>query len=181
MTQRERDRLVALKKAKKLITWREAAAEMGVTRGARAAAAQAHEAERRRRGSRLARQTVESTDRQRHARADRADSVGGRLPRFGPTLASEYLGKKHSIEIGREALRQLMAQAGLWRPRRRKPEQPRVWRERRSRLGELVQWDTSDHDWLEGRGDKLYLIDMIDDGTSRLVARFVRHDSPRRT
>jgi len=40
-----------------------------------------------------------------------------------------------------------------------------------------VQWDTSEHDWLEGRGEKLYLIVMIDDATSRLFARFVRHDS----
>ena len=52
-----------------------------------------------------------------------------------------------------------------------------AWRPRRSRFGELVQWDTSEHDWLEGRGEKLYLIVMIDDATSRLFARFVRHDS----
>jgi hypothetical protein len=41
----------------------------------------------------------------------------------------------------------------------------------------MVQWDTSDHNWLEGRGDKLYLIHMIDDATSELTARFARHDS----
>ena len=40
-----------------------------------------------------------------------------------------------------------------------------------------MQWDTSDHDWLEGRGETIYLISMIDDATSRLFARFVRHDS----
>jgi hypothetical protein len=40
-----------------------------------------------------------------------------------------------------------------------------------------VQWGTSEHDWLEGRGEKLYLIAMIDDATSRLFGRFVRHDS----
>ena len=51
------------------------------------------------------------------------------------------------------------------------------WRPRRSGFGELVQWDTSEHDWLEGRGEKLYLIAMIEDATSRLLARFVRHDS----
>jgi hypothetical protein len=39
-----------------------------------------------------------------------------------------------------------------------------------------VQWDTSEHAWLEGRGEKLYLIAMIDDATSRLFARLVRHD-----
>ena len=53
-----------------------------------------------------------------------------------------------------------------------------VWRERRARFSELLQWDTSDHDWLEGRGEeRLHLIHMIDDPTSRLLARFVRHDS----
>jgi len=44
-------------------------------------------------------------------------------------------------------------------------------------VGELVQWDTSEHDWLEGRGEKLYLIAMLDDATSRGLARFVCHDS----
>jgi hypothetical protein len=45
----------------------------------------------------------------------------------------------------------------------------------------LVQWDASLHDWLEGRGEKLYLIAMIDDATCRAqrapLARFVRRDS----
>jgi len=56
-------------------------------------------------------------------------------------------------------------------------EQAHVWRARRARYGELVQWDSSEHDWLEGRGEKLYLIAMIDDATSELTARFVRHNS----
>ena len=47
---------------------------------------------------------------------------------------------------------------------------------RRSRFGELVQGDTSEHDWVEGRGENLYLIAMIADAASRLFARFVRHD-----
>lgn len=51
-----------------------------------------------------------------------------------------------------------------------------VWRPREGRFGELVQWDTSEHDWLEGRREKPYLIVMIDDATSRLFARFVRND-----
>jgi hypothetical protein len=40
-----------------------------------------------------------------------------------------------------------------------------------------VPWDTSEHGWLEGRGERLYWIHMIDDATSELTARFVRHDS----
>jgi len=40
-----------------------------------------------------------------------------------------------------------------------------------------VQWDTSEHDWLEGRGGGLYPILMIDAATSSLQAWFVRSDS----
>lgn len=40
-----------------------------------------------------------------------------------------------------------------------------------------MQWDTSEHDWLEGRGPKIYLIAMVDDATSRGLARFAQHDS----
>jgi len=96
---------------------------------------------------------------------------------FGPTLASEYLSQRHQIHIGREALRKLMIEAGLWRGQQRQPEEIHAWRPRRSSRGEMVQWDTSEHEWLEGRGPKLYLIHMIDDATSELTARFVEHDS----
>jgi hypothetical protein len=41
----------------------------------------------------------------------------------------------------------------------------------------LGQWDTCNHDWLEGRGERLYLISMIEEATSRLYARFVTSDS----
>jgi hypothetical protein len=96
---------------------------------------------------------------------------------FGPTLASEYLGKKHGIAVSRETLRQWMKAAGLWRAHKQRMEEAHLYRPRRSRCGELVQWDTSDHDWLEGRGGRIYLIAMIDDATSRLYARFAACDS----
>jgi hypothetical protein len=92
-------------------------------------------------------------------------------------LAGEYLRQKHGIEASKETVRQWMMRAKLWRGKKQKVKQVHTWRPRRSRFGELVQWDTSEHDWLEGRGEKLYLIAMIDDATSRLFARFVRHDS----
>jgi hypothetical protein len=44
----------------------------------------------------------------------------------------------------------------------------------------LVQWDTSNHDWLEGRGEAVrYLVRWIDDATSRSGGRFVQHDGTR--
>jgi len=96
---------------------------------------------------------------------------------YGPTLAAEELAQKHGIAINRETLRRWLIEAKLWRRQRTRVEQAHVWRARRARYGELVQWDTSEHDWLEGRGEKLYLIAMIDDATSELTARFMHHDS----
>ena len=40
-----------------------------------------------------------------------------------------------------------------------------------------MQWDTSEHDWLEGRDENRYLIGMIDDASSELLAGFAPHDS----
>jgi hypothetical protein len=96
---------------------------------------------------------------------------------FGPTLAQEYLRDKHGIAVGRETLRQLMAEAKLWRVKKRRVETVHTWRARRSRFGEMVQWDTSEHEWLEGRGPRMKLIRLIDDTTSRTLLRFAEHDS----
>lgn len=104
--------------------------------------------------------------------------VGNEYADFGPTLASEYLGREHGLHLSRETLRNLLTQAGLWKPKRRKSRQVHVWRERRSCRGELVQWDTSVHAWLEERGPaKMYLVALVDDATSQLFARFVAADS----
>jgi len=96
---------------------------------------------------------------------------------FGPTLAAEYLQEKDGIAISKEALRQLLIEAGWWRCKRRRAEEVHVWRPRRSCRGELVQWDTSEHDWLEGRGPRLHLVAMVDDASSIAYSRFVRQDS----
>src|ERR1035441_10716812 len=55
---------------------------------------------------------------------------------FGPTLAAEYLRKKHGIEASKETVRQWMIQGKLWRAKAEKLEQVHVWRPRRSRYGE---------------------------------------------
>ena len=179
MTQAERDRLVALKKAKKkLITQKQAAEEIGVTerqvrrllrklrrKGDRAVI---HELRGRASNRKL------PAEMEQRAMTVLSDPV---YRGFGPTLAAEYLHKRHQITVSKETLRQWMAKAELWQAGRRRLVEVHPWRQRRSRWGELVQWDTSVHDWLEGRGEQIYLISMIDDATSRLFARFVRHDS----
>jgi transposase len=97
---------------------------------------------------------------------------------FRPTLAAEYLARETGIRISRETVRKLMMRAGIWRASPRKLQEVHMWRPRRSCRGELVQWDTSVHAWLEDRGpDKMYLVALIDDATSTLFARFVPADS----
>jgi transposase-like protein len=179
MTQADRDRLVTLKKAKKkLITQREAAEEMGlsVRHVKRLIYALKKHGDKAvvhgLRGRRSNRRIEEKIEKQA-VKILSAPVYEG----FGPTLAAEYLDKEHGIEVSKETARKWMIGGKLWRAKKEKVRQVHVWRPRRSRLGELVQWDTSEHEWLEGRGEKLYLIAMIDDATSRLYARFVRHDS----
>ena len=96
---------------------------------------------------------------------------------FGPTFAAEQLWKHHQIEVGKETLRGWMSEAGMWQPGSRRIQEVHGWRPRRSGFGELVQWDTFEHDWLEGRGPVRYLVRMIDDATSWSWGRFVDSDA----
>jgi transposase len=96
---------------------------------------------------------------------------------FGPTFAAEQLAKRHQIQVGKETLRGWMMEAGLWKSKSRRLQEVHGWRPRRSAFGELVQWDTSEHDWLEGRGPVRYLVRMIDDATSWSWGRFVERDA----
>jgi hypothetical protein len=96
-----------------------------------------------------------------------------RYPDFGPTLAVEKL-ETEGLTVSVETLRRWLLTEGLWeRKRHRDPHRSR--RPRRSCLGELVQMDASIHNWLEGRGETLVLITMIDDATGQLTAKFYRH------
>jgi transposase len=179
MTQADRDRLVALKKAKKkLITQREAAEELGlsvrhVKRLIYALKKCGDKAVIHRLRGRASNRKIGEKTEQKAIQILSVPVYKG----FGPTLAAEYLEKKHGIKVSKETLRQWMMRGKLWRGKKARMQDVHTWRPRRSRRGELVQWDTSDHDWLEGRGERLYLIAMIDDATSRLFGRFVRSDS----
>ena len=170
---------MALKKAKKkLITQKQVAEELGITeRHVRRLLRQL-----KRRGDKVVAHALRGLPSNRKISADIEQEAVSILSQsvyrgFGPTLASEYLAKKHNIEVSRETVRQWMIGAKLWRARKQHVEKIHEWRPRRSRFGELVQWDTSDHDWLEGRGEEILLINMIDDATSRWFARFVASDS----
>lgn len=96
---------------------------------------------------------------------------------FGPTFASEQLAKQYEISVSDETLRKWMIEDGIWKSRVRKAGEVHCWRPRRSGFGELVQWDTSEHDWLEGRGPVRYLVRLIDDASSVSWGRFVERDA----
>jgi hypothetical protein len=104
------------------------------------------------------------------------DLVAAHYWDFGPTHAAEKLADVHGLHLSRERLRQGMSAAGLWRPKPRK-QTHRQWRERKPCYGQLVQMDSSEHDWFEGRGEPAELILMIDDATSRAHMRFVPADT----
>src|ERR1700687_3666466 len=95
---------------------------------------------------------------------------------FGPTLAAEHLAKE-GFSVTRETLRKWMTKAALWRPRSQRLKTVHVWRERRASSGELVMQNSSPFLWLEDRGPACQLIALIDDATSRIWARFAKHDS----
>ncbi|GAB4229631.1 MAG: ISNCY family transposase [Chlamydiales bacterium] len=98
---------------------------------------------------------------------------------FGPTFAAEKL----TIDLGRmisnEKIRQIQIEEGLHRPKRRRQGRYHPRRKRRSREGELVQTDASEHDWLEN-GIPINLIVFIDDATSKIkYAGFVESETTR--
>lgn len=96
---------------------------------------------------------------------------------FNITHMSEFLNEEERIKVSRESTRQILLEAGLYAKWKKHPKH-RSWREPRAREGQMLQFDTSDHQWLEARGPKLYLIGGIDDATSNCPgARFAFSDS----
>jgi transposase len=91
-----------------------------------------------------------------------------RYPDFGPTLAAEKLAIE-GVSLSVETVRQLLIGEGLWKAKAVRRAVIHQLRERRARLGELVQIDGSPHDWFEGRAPKCTLLVFVDDATSRLM------------
>src|SRR6266704_6084749 len=99
------------------------------------------------------------------------EKYGGRVgERFGPTLAAEHLASEDGLRMDAETLRRWMLAEGLW-SRERKRRAHRRRRERKEHFGEMVQLDGSFHAWLEQRGPRGCLIDLVDDATSTTWAQ----------
>src|SRR2546427_5242384 len=162
----ERDRLKGLHEVKrKHLTQRAAARQLGISdRWVRKLLVRVRKGgdggiAHRGRGRRSNRRLPESL------RTQTLKLVQAKYRDFGPTLACEYLAKDHQVEVSKETLRQWLIGAGRRRVKRRKAEEGHVWRPRGSCRGGLGQWGTSEPDWLEGRGARLYLVAVVGEAT----------------
>lgn len=97
---------------------------------------------------------------------------------FGPTLAHEYLAEKGVSGFSISSVRNVMIKHGLWHAKEIRELKVHPLRPRRSRMGELIQLDGSEHDWFEGRGPRCTLLVFIDDATSEtLHLKFVKSEN----
>ena len=95
---------------------------------------------------------------------------------FGPTFAAEKLLELEKIKISKEKLRRIMIGHDIKYLKRKEPGKVHQWRERKQHVGEMIQMDGSDHDWLEKRGPKLVLMGYIDDASSRIFGQFHKYE-----
>lgn len=79
---------------------------------------------------------------------------------FTDSHLCEKLHAEENILVSRETVRRLLRGARLASPQKRRPRQYRSRRLPRPRLGMMALSDASRHDWLQGRGPQLTLIDL---------------------
>lgn len=99
-----------------------------------------------------------------------------RAARLNFSHFTEKLNEVEKIVVSKEKVRSLLRSHGVADQAPKKGRKHRKQRPRRERLGELVQLDTSPHDWL-GNGVEYHCVVAIDDSTSRLLfVRIYEHD-----
>lgn len=97
---------------------------------------------------------------------------------FNDLHFTEKLREVEGIDLARATVTRILREAGIASPRRRRPPKHRRRRDRRPQAGQMILWDGSRHDWLEGRGPRLCLMGAIDDATGELLpgAHFVEQE-----
>jgi len=78
---------------------------------------------------------------------------------------------------GRETIRKILREAGIGPTRPVKKRTHRLRRTPKERFGEMLQGDSSPHDWLEGRGPKMDLVHFVDDATGIEWADFFESET----
>lgn len=98
---------------------------------------------------------------------------------FNDQHFTEKLVEVEGLGVSRETVRRVLRAAGIGAARARRACKHRRRRDRRAQAGQMILWDGSRHDWLEGRGPRLCLMGAIDDATGELLpgAHFVDQES----
>jgi len=97
---------------------------------------------------------------------------------FGPTFAHEKLIEDHGVKVSVSSIRKIMVENNIWISKKVKAKKVHQIRAPRERYGELIQMDSSYHDWFEGRAPECCLIVLIDDATSKIMwLQFVKWES----
>ena len=97
-----------------------------------------------------------------------------RYPGANHTHLAELLWEHEGLDLSSWTVRRILTRAGIPSPRRRRPPEHRVRRERMAREGMLLQVDGSHHAWLEGRGPRFALLLAVDDATGSAVHALFR-------
>jgi transposase len=103
----------------------------------------------------------------------------GKYDGFNDQHFTEKLVEVEGLRLSRETVRRILRDAGIGSPRKRRPPKHRQRRERKAQAGQMILWDGSEHEWLEGRGPRLCLMGAIDDATGELLpgAHFTEQES----
>ena len=99
----------------------------------------------------------------------------GKYTGFNDQHFTEKLNEVEGVALSRSSVRRILRGEGIEAVRGRRPQKHRRRRDRRPQAGQMILWDGSRHDWLEGRGPRLCLMAAIDDATGELLpgAHFV--------
>jgi len=93
-----------------------------------------------------------------------------RYPDTNDTHFTELLREREGIDLGRETVRKILRVAGLPPKRRRRPPKHRSRRQRKERLGQMIQWDGSPHPWFGKCHPPCCLLAAVDDATTTLLS-----------
>ena len=97
-----------------------------------------------------------------------------RYPGANHTHLAELLWEHEGLDLSSRTVHRILTRAGVPSPRRRRPPEHRVRRERAPREGMLLQVDGSHHAWLEERGPRFALLLAVDDATGSAVHALFR-------
>jgi transposase len=97
---------------------------------------------------------------------------------FNDQHFTEKLKAVEGIVLSRASVQRILRREGLGPPRKRRAPKHRRRRDRKAQAGQMILWDGSRHEWLEGRGPMLCLMGAIDDATGELLpgAHFVEQE-----